>query len=156
MIIINLTKKCNLRCKTCLREEYGSEKDLSFTIFKKLLNELKQMSFSEISITGGEPCLHNEFEKYISYAVSLNIGVAFISNGTLMDKYAFLFKKYRKHIKGFYISIDGATKKTHESIRINGNFEKSIDSLKFLIKKKSIPQLLFVFVIRTIKNWMNL
>jgi len=127
-IVLILNNSCNFRCKTCLRSH---EKDefLSFDLFKTL--DLKR--FDNISFTGGEACLHPQFNQFIEEVTKYNVGFGITTNGYYLDKYKHLAK--HPNLKYVIISIDG-TKDTHDKIRAPGSFERAIASLRFFSRHK--------------------
>lgn len=131
-LVLNITNKCNFECKTCLRE-YGRTRDLPLDLLKRIIPEAKLLGLERVGITGGEPCLHPDFKNIISLLVKNGIRFRFLSNGSLTEKYKFIIEKHKKWLNNIVISLDGATKETHNSIRHIHSFEKAIKSIKFFV-----------------------
>jgi len=66
-LYINITNKCNVLCPFCC--QYSSplrNYNMSFDIFKAIIDEHKKF---EVQLEGGEPTVHPEFVKMVSYCL---------------------------------------------------------------------------------------
>ena len=123
---IENVSRCNFRCTMCQVSDWAKgqrAKDMKLDDFKHLIDE--QYGVFEIKIQGmGEPLMGAPavFDM-IRYARSKHIWVRTITNASLLH----LKDNYRKLVDAdpneIQISIDGATKKTFESIRRGSVFE---------------------------------
>lgn len=133
-VYLVLTEKCNLKCKHCIR---GNKKfvDMKFNDAKMVM-DLLNIKYPETTLvlTGGEPTLHEDFEKIFMYATSLFKNVIITSNGT--TKFYQSIRKF-KDVKNviFQISIDG-DRESHDAIRGIGNFNISLKTVEKLIENK--------------------
>lgn len=128
---IEITRKCNLRCKHCLNSS-GLELDdnLSDEEIKKLIVQLSNAGIQEIRFTGGEPLTHNSIYDFISLATNNGIYVSIGTNGTLITEN--IAKKLKKAgLKKAVLSLDG-TKERHDFIRGLGNFDKTFKAIDYL------------------------
>jgi pyruvate-formate lyase-activating enzyme len=93
-VILETTNACNLRCKMChvWGEGVTRKREVGFIaehIWKGAIDELSHWDESvNIALHGaGEPVLHTDFLKVLSYAASKkNLAVGFLSNGSLWSK----------------------------------------------------------------------
>lgn len=90
-IYVELTTRCNLRCRMCVKYAAGScivEEDLPFALFKGLAPSLAHAR--TLILNGiGEPLLHPELEEIVSFAranMVLEAVIGFQSNGILLDE----------------------------------------------------------------------
>ena len=90
--IINLTFRCNLRCKMCT--QYGenfkehAQEELSIKDWLKFLDEIKEFNPKpKLILMGGEPFLYKDFETLFETAYNLGIKTHIITNGYFLDKY---------------------------------------------------------------------
>ncbi len=74
---IQITTKCNMLCEHCGMNCTAKGENMSFKTFKKAIAE----SSGYITIGGGEPTIHPQFEKFLIYAVSQCDAVNMITNG---------------------------------------------------------------------------
>lgn len=121
---LQITKRCNLRCKHCFVGECLNV-DLSVEETKKILREFEDMQGLRVLITGGEPLLHPHFDRINAFLKELAIRKVLFTNGLLLtDKW---LKKLNVH--EIQISLDGL-KNGHESLRGKGTFEKTLSAIK--------------------------
>jgi len=82
-----------------------------------------------VTLSGGEALLHPEIKKILQHAAS-KVKIELSTNGTLIDR------EWAKFLSDMdiriQISIDGSTRKIHDSIRGNGAFEKSLRAIEYL------------------------
>lgn len=145
-----LTSACNLRCKHCIysaTKGYDSEKDLSDAEIMKLAKFFaEELQLVYCVLTGGEALLRKNVFQVIKYLKSKNIELLFLTNGTLVTekkakKLAEILNLERDSVR---ISLDGATKETHEKIRGKNTFEKTIQGIKHLINNGVKTSVAFV------------
>jgi putative metalloenzyme radical SAM/SPASM domain maturase len=90
-IYVEITTRCNLRCRMCVKYAAGSciaEEDLPFTVFRGLAPALANAN--TLILNGiGEPLLHPELEGIIGFAraaMAPEAVIGFQSNGLLLDE----------------------------------------------------------------------
>lgn len=151
--IVNLTHRCNMRCNMCT--QYGSTfknnslDEMTFEEWDKFFESIKFVSPKpQITLMGGEPLLHKDFDKILMSASEKGFKIYIVTNGFYLKEHLDAIAKAKANIT---ISIDGLFDK-HDSIRnTQGSFEKSIECLK-LIQKINQPKRL----IRTCINFVLL
>lgn len=123
--------RCNFRCTMCLMSELSEKRppEMKFESFKKSLDE--QYGLVEIKLQGlGEPLLNPDFFKMVHEAVSRKIWVRTTTNGSLLDRNENYKRMIDEGIGEIQVSIDGATKKTFEKIRIGSDFDKVVENVR--------------------------
>ncbi|MEA1867154.1 MAG: PqqD family peptide modification chaperone [Thermodesulfobacteriota bacterium] len=131
LIFFHLTSRCNLSCPHCYtsRSQDDVNKDLPGSLVFRMIDELANRGGNSITLSGGEPLLHPEIRNILKYAGS-KVEIRLLTNGTLINRaWADFLADMNVFIQ---ISIDGSTKKIHDSIRGRGSFEKSLKSLEYL------------------------
>lgn len=134
-----LTSECNLRCKHCLYrddiDKYNSKDDLSQERIMKLIDEIADMDIIRVTLTGGEIFLIENIFEILSKLKSKNIALALLTNATLItDEVVNQLKNIlNPKIDIFQISLDGATRETHEKTRGKNTFDKTITGIKNLV-----------------------
>lgn len=129
---IEITKRCDLRCKHCYGEA-GTMRDTQLTE-EQIYSILDRLSggCKSISITGGDPMCHPKIKEIIEYSISRGFETTLITNGMRIDK-EWANWISRSGIKRVKLSLDGSTKEMHDDLRgVNGAFEKVIQSMKYL------------------------
>lgn len=142
---------CNLKCVMCPLTKGLTRKTgvLKFENFKKVYDEVK---FPYVNLTGlGEPLINPDIFRIIRYVRKNKSFVKVDTNGMLLSEEN--IKKLIDSNPTFVsVSIDGASKKTYESIRKGADFDKVINNLKKLVeyrnKSKSNTEIHLFFVLQ--------
>jgi len=132
-VSLNITKKCNLRCKHCFSNSGNVDSNELTT--KELFNLISQMRDAGtffLAIGGGEPLLRDDLFRVIKYARENFIAVSIVTNGLLMNK-EIAKKLDALNLNTITVSIDGL-EKNHDYIRGEGNFRKAVEKIKLLRK----------------------
>jgi len=84
---LEITSKCNLRCLHCYNESGILKNEISFELFKRLIDEFDEKP--DITFSGGEPLLHPDIWKMLEYAqdiVSHRVGVVHLADRVVFMK----------------------------------------------------------------------
>ncbi len=132
-IEMNITNRCNLKCKMCwLRNFSSNKKEIEDKTWIRVIKEACKLGIEEFRIPGsGEPFIRKELLLSIIKVIKKNKRKGLlISNGTLIDeKVARTLVKFEWDI--LTISIDGPDKNTHDFIRgVDGAFEKTLKGIE--------------------------
>lgn len=142
-----ITMGCNMRCKHC-----GSscadplEGELTTDEAIKLCDDLGELGFQWITISGGEPTTRKDWHLIAKRLSENNITPTMITNGWLLDE-QLIEKGIAANINTIAISIDGL-EETHDLIRKKGSFQRIMHALDLLKQQKQIS----VSAITTINN----
>ena len=129
-VFLHLTNKCNLLCPHCYFKATKEKAEyLPFANIVKIIDELADIGGDKITLSGGEPLLHPDFEKIVEYA-SKKIKVHILTNGSLITKKLAAFFS-DKNIS-VQVSIDGPTEKIHDKIRGKGSFKSAVRAIKYM------------------------
>ena len=138
-IVWELTLRCNAKCSHCGSAAGVDRSDnLTNDEIMRICDELAEVGCRKVNLIGGEMFLHPLWREIIQKLHSLNIEVAIITNAISLNPKKIEFLAQNKlNILG--ISLDGATKETHDGIRgVKGTFDH-IFSLSEDIKQSKIP-----------------
>lgn len=128
-----LTSKCNLECKYCFNWKH----DTSFVYEDalRILQIARKKGHKYVAITGGEPFLHPRILDILKYAHELGFWITILTNGTIIDSEIIECLKLlpRTQIR---ISVDGGNAETHDSIRGDGTFNRTLANIKLLVQNK--------------------
>lgn len=144
---IQLTYKCNLRCKHCFewsedgfctkldKEEQLSEIDLD--VLQRIFDETKERK-SNMYIWGGEPFCYSNWDKFVDILSKDKRWTVLCTNGTMIDKKLDSILKISDTL-ALLISLDGFQVE-NDNVRGKGTFNKVIENIKMLVdlKKKGI------------------
>src|SRR3989344_1172436 len=144
-ITLNMTDKCNLRCKMCNIWARKNKNELKPDVFAEqiknsdILKKIKLFNFA-----GGEPFLVKDIDKFVDAIAKYSrpLQIRFVTNGFSTDlikrKMESFLIKHKDMSFGIKISLDGM-KNTHDNIRgVKGSFDnvvKTIDELNMLREK---------------------
>jgi MoaA/NifB/PqqE/SkfB family radical SAM enzyme/L-amino acid N-acyltransferase YncA len=144
---IEITNICPFYCDHCYVEKCQNV-NMSFEMFKKIIDELKSIKCFQILITGGEPLVNPFFKQMYLYAKENGFMISINSNGFLIDNYIDLFSKFKPSI--IEISLYGYddesyydfTHKEKAFTKINNNIKTLLNnninvSLKTVLTKKN-------------------
>lgn len=138
---IDLTGKCNQRCKHCHMSQYYEE-ELSTEKILSLVNKLNKLGMKKIAFAGGEPFLRKDLFEIMKICPR---NISILTNATLLDdllikKISDFEKKYDKIIT-LRISVDGL--ESHKKLR-------GYDSKKVIRIIKKLKETGFIVVINTV------
>ncbi len=138
-VVIEPTNICNLKCPLCPTGQGigGRPKaKLSYANFKKIIDDLGPYLYSLRLENWGEPLLNEEIFDMISYAKSKKIATSFNTNFTFLDEHSAerLILSGVGHIK---ISLDGTSGESYAKYRVGGDFNKVVNNIKLLVKKRT-------------------
>lgn len=110
---LQITNKCNATCLMCdIWKRTPLDLDLNKIIFQlDYINSL--FPGSEIRLTGGEPCLHEQFLQIIEEIDKRSLHKSIITNGSL---FSLLKKKYISFDR-IFLSIDTTNPEVQQTIR---------------------------------------
>jgi MoaA/NifB/PqqE/SkfB family radical SAM enzyme len=152
---IEPTSRCQLNCVMCPRTSFSDEweaGDMPFSIFKRISTHFHLAQ--DIHLQGwGEPLLHPRIFHMIQTGKAERCKVSLTTNGLLLTPHI-SEGLIREGVDIVAVSISGATKETHESIRCGSNFVKLIDNIKTLSDRKlqmksKTPRLVLSYLMTT-------
>lgn len=120
---------CNNRCSHCY---IAGDHILSFDEITRCMDDAAELGTLFLSITGGEPLLHEDIWEILAYAVDKHFATLLYTNATLIGRP----EAIRLKELGVYhvdTSLLGANARTHDALtKIEGSFEKTMQALKEL------------------------
>ncbi len=132
-VLWEITNTCNYHCSYCIfsSESKKYENELSTEEIKKAIKELKENNFTYIKFTGGEPFTRDDMIEILKYARNLGFDMDISTNGSLITE------KIAKELKNMsfpmvHVSLDGENKKSHEYVRGENTFERTLRGIKHL------------------------
>jgi len=136
---IELTNRCNLRCKMCwfhgengIGDRYRNSEMATEEIIE-LINQLAVYR-PQIYFGGAEPLIREDFLTIMAHVKSFALPISFTTNGILLDQ-----KKIQKvtelGVDHINFSIDGP-EELHDKLRGRGNFGKVMSNMQHLLECK--------------------
>lgn len=144
-ILLQITERCNLKCKHCFVSSLPEGNDLPFQTIKDIiLPRLKAANVSRITLTGGEPMVHKNILEIIEEINKYKMHITLCTNGLGLNE-TFIRKLYNLGDIHVNVSLDGFSSSSHGKFRGNENesvFEKIIANIKLLSKYKLLNGIL--------------
>lgn len=138
-----LTARCNARCGFCAwnPEFYDPRQQLTTPEIAQLYTDARRAGFAGVSIWGGEPLLHPDFETLLAHARGLGLATHVVTNGFLLDR---KLDAVVEHVDRVCISLDHPSE-VHDALRgIKGLYGKIVASTKALRARAPDKQIIFV------------
>jgi MoaA/NifB/PqqE/SkfB family radical SAM enzyme len=127
-----VTRRCHLRCRHCYDATGQERADLSTAEALMTVDRLAQAGITFIAFSGGEPLLRKDLFQLMTYARDQQIGVGLRTNATLIDAdVARQLAALPLGVAG--VSLDGATEPTHDAVRGEGAFRRSMQGIHELL-----------------------
>ena len=130
---------CNLRCPLCptgQRDDSAQKGFLSFSDFKRFVDEIGCNLTLIRLYNWGEPLLNKELLQMAEYADKKRIAVKISTNLSFPIEDALAEDIINANFQKIYVSCDGASKSTYSIYHINGDYDRVISNMTLLAKKK--------------------
>jgi radical SAM protein with 4Fe4S-binding SPASM domain len=135
---LDLTYKCNLKCKMCGlwdKDLRGQGTELTTEELFDIIDKLHELNVGSITLAGAEPLIRKDIFHIINYISKRNIYSTLITNGTLLniDMANSIISSGLNHV---IVSIDGP-RSIHNHIRGHENvFDMATKGIKALVAEK--------------------
>jgi radical SAM protein with 4Fe4S-binding SPASM domain len=144
---LNVTDRCNLRCTHCYWPEYGVHGDPSVERLDQIFQHFKRFTASRgetgshvLTIGGGEATLRSDLEEIIRLACARGFDVRLVTNAVNIDR-ARAASLADAGLRFVQVSLEGATCETHEGVRGNGTWGRTMRGIE-AFKDTGLPQVL--------------
>jgi MoaA/NifB/PqqE/SkfB family radical SAM enzyme len=135
---IELTTRCSLQCKMCIRRESDQwqDRDIPFEQFKKLLPHLRDVE--NVVLEGwGESLLYEGLAECVRLVKREGPEVGFVTSGKGLTKdRASQLVQAGVDFIGF--SIAGAAPETHGAIRVNSHLSEVLEAIHFVTEERKL------------------
>lgn len=143
---LNLTSKCNLRCKHCFGNYSVPHKnELTFEQWKKIIDDLVNRDIFFLNISGGEVTQSPYFKEFIKYLSKKGFHFILTTNGVFSNEIREFILENKEYLIGIKISLDGPDSESHCFLRLDSNanynpkiFDITMENI-FFFKKHKIP-----------------
>ena len=129
---IELTYRCNEKCRHCYVYDEGGE-EMSTNQIMKILDDLCDMEVATLLFTGGEVFARKDIFEILEYAYKKHFAMDIFTNGTLLDE-SKIIKLKKLWPKSIQFSIYSHILQKHDAVtQIKGSYEKTINAIKTCI-----------------------
>ncbi|HAH20760.1 MAG: hypothetical protein A2Y00_07275 [Omnitrophica WOR_2 bacterium GWF2_43_52] len=112
---IEVTNACNLSCRHCYIRDNDTRGELSYTQWRRIIDEIVEEGCLWLTFTGGEPLLRKDFLDIYLYAKRKGLLLVLFTNATLIDrKIAEFLAEYRPFF--LEISLYGMSEDVYKSV----------------------------------------
>lgn len=154
VIVVDPTNQCQLRCPLCATGTFKSNHKrgkLQLEFFQKLWDVLGRYAYQLHLYNWGEPLLNDQLCDIISYAKRYPVKVFFSSNLNLLTE-EMAEKLVKSGCDEVTCAVDGMSQESYEQYRVGGDWQKMIDNIQLLERKKKelaskTPKIIFRFMV---------
>jgi MoaA/NifB/PqqE/SkfB family radical SAM enzyme len=141
-----LTEHCNLRCPHCIRDDVTTVRNLPPELLFRTVDEALAL-FGEVvvSMTGGEPTLHPDWDDIVAGLHARGVPYRFVTNGWHMRRLMPGLDRHPPQI--VRVSLSGATEAVHDEERGRGSFRRVLQAVALLTSRR-IPAALSIVIDR--------
>ncbi len=137
--LIDVVTVCQLKCIMCPRtafiHELGGRDNMPLETYKKIARYFSHAKFVYFTGWEGEPLLHRDIFTMIKIAKeSCSVGI--VTNGMSLTEETSK-KLIELGLDFITVSMAGATKETHEKIRVGSDFDKICENVRVLLNFKT-------------------
>jgi tungsten cofactor oxidoreducase radical SAM maturase len=137
-LYIQPTTRCNLHCRTCIRNVWdATEAQMSMNTFQRLVESLDKLPrLTRVVFSGfGEPLTHPDILEMIGTMRKRDMAVTVGSNGLLLDA-EMARELVRLGVDRLVVSIDGVKQETYANIR-GAMLSQILNNIRALNEAKS-------------------
>jgi heme b synthase len=136
LVAWEVTRNCNLSCIHCRasasKGPFPDELDTDASL--TLLDQISEAGKPVVILTGGEPLLRTDIFELARHGTRKGLRMVMAPNGTLITE-AIAREMAEAGIQRISISLDGATKESHDRFRqVDGAFEGALRGIKWAKK----------------------
>jgi len=134
-VLLELTYDCNLNCFFCYNDRKQRGLPLSLDQYRQLIDELAGMGVLYLTLSGGEPLLHEDFWAIGSHARTRGFIIRIKSNGHAIGPQP--ARRLKLEVDPFVaeVSLHGACAATHDrQTRAEGSFSQLMNNIQGMLQ----------------------
>jgi len=132
LVYMELTRRCNLKCRFCGIWRESTREELTLLDLKKLFDEAKEKKVQLLTLGGGEPFLRKDISEIIKELSKRGLRTSITTNGTLISRKKIKEISRTKQLS-FNFSIDGPSAEIHDGLRRKkGTFNKATNTIRLI------------------------
>jgi len=138
-----ITEHCNLRCPHCIRDDVTTVRNLDPALIARTVDGARGI-FGEVavSMTGGEPTIHPQWERIIASLHERGVSYRFVTNGWHMRRLMPALDRYPP--ASVRLSLSGGDEAVHDEERGRGSFRRVLMAVALLTSRQIPTSLGFV------------
>lgn len=134
-VTIYVTDFCPKHCRHCATNAHNRidrQKELTFGDWKKIISQLREAGVLMLVVSGGEPMSLSHTQWILEFADEMQFGLTLLTDFDDFSEPQIVALKSLKHLISIQTSLDGATAETHDFLRGEGSFSKTLRRLRML------------------------
>lgn len=137
-LVVEVTNACNLACTMCPRSEMvRSIGHMDLDLFRSMVDQAApHVELVQLAGGLGEPLSHPRLAEMVAWCRKRHVEVGISTNAALLDP-ARTTALLDAQPDILLFSLDGATKETHEAIRVGSDFEKTMGRVSAFLHAKA-------------------
>jgi radical SAM protein with 4Fe4S-binding SPASM domain len=133
--VVELTRRCNLRCVMCYATPDRARPELTPDRLFDLIDQIHDLGSLYVTFLGGDPTLRREFVPLMRHAARRRLAVQVLTNGLLIDE-ATADAMAELGVAHVGLTLLGATASTHDRLaRRPGAFEGVLRAARLLTER---------------------
>lgn len=138
-----LTARCNARCGFCAwnPDFYDPRQQLPTPAIKQLYTDARRAGFVGLSVWGGEPLVHPDFDDIMRHAHDLGLITNMVTNGFLLRKHLDVVSTTIDRIS---ISLDFPSSKHDQVRKIRGLFDEILAATRALRERNPDKKIVYI------------
>jgi radical SAM protein with 4Fe4S-binding SPASM domain len=125
---IQFGQDCNINCVMCYQNK--NKRGNPSISLEALKRNVDLEPFDVIDMQGGEPLFIKSGRDFYNYAAEQGKKLSFVTNGlTMNEQWA---RKIVRHSPAYHVSLNAATKATHEAVNLGSRWEQVIKNIQLL------------------------
>jgi MoaA/NifB/PqqE/SkfB family radical SAM enzyme len=126
LVQMNLTNRCNSRCRYCYAEYHSRPSDeMTLDSVKQVIDFLRAAGLFRLNLVGGEPLLRKDIDRIIAHAKAGGVQCAMTTNGSLLARRVHEIRE----LDLVCVSIDGRPDNS-DCCRGQGAHDRAIDGIE--------------------------
>jgi len=131
-LFLEMTARCNLRCKHCYMEAgQARPNEVALHDMIRLIDEFAELGGTFVTLSGGEPLMYRNWPIVAQYAVDRGLRLSMMTNGSYLDDAT--LAGIRRFDIGVGLGLDGIRAETHDANRGKGSFDQTIAALDLMV-----------------------
>jgi SynChlorMet cassette radical SAM/SPASM protein ScmE len=135
-VFLNLTNRCNLRCRHCSAAAGDAlDAELNTGEWLDLIHRLSELKVFQVTITGGEPLVRPDWYQLMEELDQHRIVSRLNTNATLVDDAVAARLAGLRFLKMVTVSLDGSSPAVHDRLRGPGAFGRAVRGIEALLSR---------------------
>jgi len=135
---VELTGRCNLRCRYCYRGEAAPAGELGTAAWTRFFAELGEAAVMSVCLAGGEPFLREDLPELLASARDAGLRFQVLTNGGPVDARAAAAVASGGRCDFVQVSLDGGRAEAHDRARGAGSFAAAVRGVREL-RRAGVP-----------------